>query len=274
MRDKARSLQVDEVIFDLEDAVTADAKPVALEAVVQTLERWSGAPASVRVNPVGSPWCHAEIIELAAREKRPASLVIPKVESPRDLWFLDRLLGGVEVAVGHQTPLRVQALIESAAGIQAVREIAASSARLDALIIGYADLAASLGRPRDGAGRLELWLPAQEAVLGAARSSGIQAIDGPFMGTADDETFRAAAQRSRDLGFDGKWAIHPSQVTTLQRLFTPGGEEIARAEAVLEALAAGEAQSGAGAVALGGEMLDEASRRSALRTLARARELG
>jgi citrate lyase subunit beta / citryl-CoA lyase len=107
-------------------------------------------------------------------------------------------------------------------------------------------------------------------VLVAARRHGLQAIDGPFLGTAVDEPFRAASVRARDLGFDGKWTIHPSQVATLNELFSPTADELKHARAVLSALERGEREDNAGAVALGGEMLDEAVRRAAVRVLARA----
>jgi len=162
----------------------------------------------------------------------------------------------------------VQALIETAEGLAQVAKIAGSSPRLQTLILGYADLAASLGRLPAGTRELDLWLPAQHAVLLAARAHGLQAIDGPYLGTADDEPFRAAATRARELGFDGKWAIHPVQLGALNKLFSPSAQEQEQAQAILDALAQSEGQ-GAGAVALDGQMLDEAVRRSALGVLAR-----
>jgi citrate lyase subunit beta / citryl-CoA lyase len=148
-------------------------------------------------------------------------------------------------------------------------EICASSVRLEALILGYADLGASLGRSRAAAENVDLWLPAQETVLLAARAAGLQAIDGPSLTIEDPAALRAASTRTADLGFDGKWAIHPKQIPTITAAFTPSGAELTRAIAVLEALATAAA-TGTGAVALDGEMLDEATRVAALRTLARA----
>jgi citrate lyase subunit beta/citryl-CoA lyase len=160
-------------------------------------------------------------------------------------------------------------LIETAAGLGRVYEIAGSSERVDALILGYADLAASLGRAQAVAGDPDTWRPAQEAILVAARAHGVQAIDGPYLGIPVDEGFRTAAVRARDLGFDGKWAIHPSQVPALNELFTPSAEEVERARAIIAALDRAEREAGQGAVALDGEMLDEAIRVAALRVLAR-----
>jgi citrate lyase subunit beta / citryl-CoA lyase len=259
---KAAALAADEVVIDLEDAVAVDAKDEARAATVAALSAWTGPTAAVRVNAPGTPWCHLDLAAVGALADRPASIVVPKVEGPGDLAFVDRLLDGVEAGARRREPLRVQALIETAAGLARVDEIAASSSRLDALILGYADLAASLGGTRD----LDAWLPAQHALLVAARANGLQAIDGPHLGVEFDEQFRAASGRARDLGFDGKWAIHPSQVEPLNELFTPREDEVARARAIVAALESARE----GAVTLDGEMLDEAVRAAALRVLARA----
>jgi citrate lyase subunit beta / citryl-CoA lyase len=271
---KAGGLGADEVVIDLEDSVAMAAKDEARAAAVTALRGWSDQTVSVRVNPPRSPWCHLELIALAQPAAQPRSIVVPKVESGGDMAFLDRLLDGVEAAAGGTRPLRVQALIETAAGLANLDEIAGSSERLEALILGYADLAASLGRSAAGAAELDLWRVAQEAVLVAAREHGLQAIDGPFLGTAQDEAFRAAATRARDLGFDGKWAIHPSQIAALNELFSPTEEELEHARAVIAALERGAQDGNAGAVALNGEMLDEAVRRSAARVLARSSRAG
>jgi citrate lyase subunit beta / citryl-CoA lyase len=259
---KAAGLAADEVVIDLEDAVAVAAKDEARAATVAALANWTGAGVAVRVNAPGTPWCHLDIAALGALPALPTSIVVPKVQSAGDLAFVDRLLDGVEAASGRREPLRVQALIETAAGLVRVQEIAAASARLDALILGYADLAASLGGARD----LDAWLPAQHAIVVAARANGLQAIDGPYLGVAPDEGFHAAAARARDLGFDGKWAIHPSQVDALNAAFTPDEAEVQRARAIVAALERAEE----GALELDGEMLDEAVRAAALRVLARA----
>ena len=244
---KAIGLSADEVVIDLEDAVAVEAKDDARAATIAALGDWTGPGVAVRVNGPGTPWCHLDIAAVGALADVPASIVVPKVESAGDLAFVDRLLDGVQAGAGRERPLRVQALIETAAGLANVDEIAAASPRLDTLIIGYADLAASLG----GARELDEWLPVQNAVVVAARAHGLQAIDGPH------------------LGLDGKWAIHPSQVEALNELFVPSEAEVEHARAVVAALEQGE-RKGEGAVSLDGEMLDEAMRVAALRVLARA----
>lgn len=270
---KAPTRGADEIVVDLEDAVATSAKDEARAIVVETLGEpgWQGVNCSVRVNAPRTPWCHADIVALASLEHGPASLVVPKVESAGDLAFVERLLDGVEAAAGTSgSPMRVQALIETARGVSNVQEIAAASPRLDALILGYADLSTSIGRAAGAAAPLDSWLAIQDQILLAARANGIAAIDGPYLGISVDEGFTAAAERARDMGFDGKWAIHPAQVGALNALFTPTEAEVEHARAVIDALEEAERAGGAGAVALDGQMLDEAVRVAALRVLARA----
>jgi citrate lyase subunit beta/citryl-CoA lyase len=257
MLEKARGIDVDEVVVDLEDAVVADRKAEARADAVAALG--AGLVASVRVNAPGTPWAHDDLIALAQAEQPPLSVVVPKVGGAQDLAFVDRLLEG--------SSLRVQALIESAQALRALDEIAAASPRLDALILGYADLGVSLGRSRSAPP--ERWLAVQDAVLSAARAAGLQAIDGPLLAIDDDAALRAAAAWAAELGFDGKWAIHPSQIAPITEAFTPTDEEVARARAVLAALAEAAAD-GRGAVSLDGEMLDEPVRLAAERVIARA----
>ena len=258
--EKGRTIEADEVVVDLEDAVVPAEKDAARDAVAAALGsgEWTAGSVAVRVNAIGTPWCH---LDLAALAGVAATIVLPKVESAGDLAFADRLLDG---AGGTRT--RLLALIENAAGLQDVGDIARASGRLDGLILGYADLAASLGR---GAGEPGDWRFAQDAVLGAARAAGIDAIDGPYLGIRDDDAFRAQVAHARALGFDGKWAIHPAQLDALRDAFTPTDEEVADARETLAALDRAAAD-GIGAIAAGDRMLDEALAASARRTLARA----
>jgi citrate lyase subunit beta/citryl-CoA lyase len=265
---KGRGLAADEVVLDLEDAVVPAAKEQARADVVRALAgEWAAESVAVRVNAIGSSWCHVDLVALAASERVALTVVLPKVESVGDVAFADRLLAGAEAAAGRRERVRLLALIETAAGLAGAVEIARASERLDGLVLGYADLAASLGRAGDPAPRD--WLHAQETVLVAARAAGVQAIDGPHLGIRDDDAFRAAVAHARGLGFDGKWAIHPAQLDALREAFTPSAEEVAGAREVLDALGRAAAD-GAGAVAVDGRMLDEALALSARRVLARA----
>lgn len=267
---KGRGLEADEIVIDLEDAVLPAAKDEAREAVMAALAEDFAAPSvAVRVNAIGTPWCHVDLAAVASATREHVTVVLPKAEHPHDIAFADRLLDGVEAAVGRTTPVRLLALIETAAGLDAAGVLARASHRLDGLILGYADLAASLGRPEGG--EPADWRFAQDAVLVAARAAGIQAIDGPHLGIRDDGPFRAGVAHARALGYDGKWAIHPAQLDALREAFTPTAAEVADARDTLAALDRAAAD-GAGAVAAGDRMLDEALAVSARRVLARAGE--
>jgi citrate lyase subunit beta/citryl-CoA lyase len=265
---KGRALEADEVVIDLEDAVVPAAKDEAREAVVVALAESFAAPSvAVRVNAIGTPWCHLDLAAVAGCAREQVTVVLPKSESAYDLAFADRLLAGAEAAAGRTAPVRLIAIVETPAGLQSVRELAGASERLDGLLVGYADLAASLGRPSGG--DPESWRFAQDAVLVAARAAGIQAIDGPHLQIRDDAPFRAEVAHARALGFDGKWAIHPAQLGALREAFTPTEAEVAEARETLAALDAAAAE-GVGAIAAGDRMLDEALAVSARRVLAQA----
>ena len=270
MLEKAIGLEADEVVVDLEDSVAAEAKEQARELVAGFLgrQRPMGPAVAVRINALAGPWGKRDVVELVRRAGRQIdSLVVPKVERPEDIVEVQRLL---ESEGERATDVRLQGLVETAAGLLHVVEIAAASPRLGALILGYADLAASLGRA-PGAIAPQSWLYAQETLLVAARATGLQAIDGPYLDIRDQAGLRLRAEHARALGFDGKWAVHPDQLAIINTAFTPAAEEIARARAVLDAL---RYAKGRGAVELRGEMIDEASRKLALQVVARGRAAG
>lgn len=264
MLEKARTISVDEVVVDLEDAVATEVKARARSAAVAALrDGFAARSVAVRINAIGSAFAEDDLAELAAGDVLPDSLVVPKVESAHDLETVGRALS--------ETPdsLRLQALVETARSLRAIDDIAAGSTRLDSLILGYADLAASLGRSRSGAADLDLWLSVQDTVLSAARAAGIEAIDGPYLAIEDETGLRSAAMRAANLGFDGKWAIHPRQLVVIMSAFIPSADEVARARAIVDA-AASATEHDLGAVRYAGQMVDEAVRLTALRTLQRA----
>jgi citrate lyase subunit beta/citryl-CoA lyase len=270
MLEKALHLRADEIVIDLEDSVAADAKDDARDLVAAFLagDRRPAALIAVRVNALAGPWGERDVVELARRSgTKIHSFIVPKVERALDILQAQRLL---ESAGGRSISVRLQALVETAAGLVHSVEIAAASPRLEALILGYADLTASLGRA-PGPLAPGSWLYAQETVLVAARAAGLQAIDGPYLDIRDDAGLQMRAEHVRSLGFDGKWAVHPNQLTAINTVFTPTAEEVARAQAVLGAL---DAARGVGALALDGEMIDEASRKRAAQVVARARAAG
>jgi citrate lyase beta subunit len=258
---KALAFDVDEVVVDLEDAVAPGRKDEARSALGAIAARERGSIA-VRVNCLGSAWLQED---LAAVVANPAitSIVLPKVDSAEDIAAVERELARLEKEQGRGTAVEIQALIESARGVGDVRPIASSSARVVALIIGYADLGASLGRRADAS-----WQFAQDAIILAARIAGIQAVDGPLLTVHADEALETAAATAESLGFDGKWVIHPRQAEMVQRAFTPAPEDVEEAQGLLAAM--DEAMSdGRGAVEWRGRMLDEAVAVQARRVLAR-----
>jgi citrate lyase subunit beta / citryl-CoA lyase len=271
---KASSLPADEVVIDLEDAVAASVKDEARADVVSALAggRLGGRTVAVRINGLDTPWCHRDIIALADGPAAGAvtSLVIPKVQAPEDIAWVAHLL---DVIGAGGRAIRLQALIETATGLHRAGDIAQAGPRLEALILGYADLRASLGRPRAAEESPDRWSFAQETVLVAARAAGLQAIDGPHLLVADAAGLQAWAVHVRALGYDGKWAIHPSQLETLNATFSPTPEEVERARAIVAALAEAEVEAGRGAAMLDGEMIDEALRKQALQVVARARAM-
>ncbi|WP_030915295.1 HpcH/HpaI aldolase/citrate lyase family protein [Streptosporangium amethystogenes] len=259
----------DEIVIDLEDFVTPDAKPRARADLAARLLAIPPTPATIaaRVNAVGTRWCHEDVLHLVGNGAGLASLVTPKVKHPDDIAFVDRLPTGVE-AGGAGLRIGIQALIETAKGMHRVDETAATSPRLRTLILGYADLGAVLGRPYEPR-TLAVWLPAQHAVLLAARRRGLHAIDGPYLAFNDAEGSAAVNQRARDLGFDDKWGIHPRQIGPVNEAFTPSDEKAERARSVCAALERTE-RDGSGAIAVNGEMADSAMALTARQTLSRA----
>jgi citrate lyase subunit beta/citryl-CoA lyase len=258
-------LAADEIVIDLEDSVPADQKDDARRAVVDALgqDEWAAATVSVRVNATSSPWFEDDLRALGSAGQRLDSVIVPKAENPGELHRVAELLA----AGGRARPVAVQALIESARGLRDVNAIA-EAAPLEALILGPADMSVSLGFPSPEEG--SRWDFARGTVLVAARAAGVQAIDGPYLRIGDADGLLESAGRARELGFDGKWALHPDQVEPLNRVFTPGRSEIEQARAIIEAL---ELASD-GAATLDGEMIDEASHKRAEAVLARAEAAG
>lgn len=257
MHDKALASDADEIVLDLEDAVAPEAKDEARDQVTQTLagDGWAAHTVAVRVNALGTTHAAADLAACAALARDGFSVVLPKAETSE----------GVARARAALPPsVALQALIETPAGLLAAREIAAADG-VTALILGYADLAAALGR-RGAVRDPARWLVAQELLLAAARAAGVDAIDGPHFALGDRAGLRAAVQGVRELGFDGKWAIHPEQVGPINEGFAAGADEHAWAAAVIDAVAA--AGAGSAVVALDGQMLDEAMVRRARRTAA------
>jgi citrate lyase subunit beta/citryl-CoA lyase len=269
MLTKARSVEVDEIVIDLEDAVAPEQKAAARAAAVGALGDgpFAAGRVAVRINAPGTPWCHDDVLALAGAPVPPDSLVVPKVECEAELRFVELLLKAECAASGREPTLRLQALIETPRGVMMAGRVAAAVPRLEALIIGYADLAAALQR-RKPVVHAD-WRGIQDQVLMAARGAGLAAIDGPCLRIDPRDELLAQTETARALGYDGKWAIHPSQVAVISDAFSATDEELAQARRILAALEAART-GGAGAATASGTMVDEASCRWATGVLARA----
>lgn len=255
---KALASAADEVVLDLEDAVTIAAKNGARRAVVEVLTSSTGRRLAVRINQVGSPWCHRDVLAIAdalAAAGGDLTLVVPKVESAADVGFVERLLQGALAGYTDRTSISLDLLIESAVALRELHAIASAGEHVRALVVGYADLGADLGR--DTRGDPALWDAVRHEVVTASRAAGRALIDGPWLGTAVDEAFTRDRDRAHSMGFDGTWVIHPAQIEEATRIYSPSAEQVAWAEHVVSVLNASVA-AGDGAVALDGQMLDEA----------------
>ena len=283
MLEKAQGLPVDEVMFDLEDAVAAAAKADARNNVVDALRTgdWAGKTVAIRVNDWTTEWTQTDVTQvLEAAGEKVDCVVLPKVESAAQVTDLDRLLTQIEGAEGR---IGVEAQIESARGLVNVESIAASSPRLESLVYGPADFMASINMRSLVVGEQPPGYDVGDAfhyvlmrILVAARAFDLQAIDGPYLQVRDVEGFRQSAARTAALGYDGKWVLHPDQVDAGNAAFTPSQADYNRAEDILTAYEHSTSAAGGlrGAVMLGDEMIDEASRKMALVVAAKGRAAG
>ncbi|HEX9377916.1 MAG TPA: CoA ester lyase [Actinomycetota bacterium] len=283
MLSKAPGLPADEVFMDLEDSVAPGAKEEARQNIVQGLKEgdWTGKTVVVRVNGVYTKWCARDVIEVVENAGELLDcLMIPKVEHASDVTFVDNLLRMIEDTLGLEKRIGLEIQIETATGLTNIDEIAAASDRAETLIFGPADMSASLGLPTVTAGLAMPNYPGDhfhyvlERILIAARHQGLQVIDGPYLVIKDLDGFREMSLRSRALGYDGKWALHPGQIDVLNEVFTPSQDEFDKAEAMLEAYEHATDVQLTGAVMFGTEMIDEASRKMAEQLALRGRAAG
>ncbi len=280
---KAAQSDADLVFLDLEDAVAAPHKEQARGPVVRGLREleWGSKTRAVRVNGVQTPWCHDDLIEVVGGAGNHLDVVIvPKVMSPRHVWFVDDLLTQLEVKLGLDVGgIGLEVLIEETEALACVEEIAACSPRLEALILGVGDLSASQGirvaHIGDDSLRYpgDLWHYARNRMIVAARANGLDAVDGPYADFRNDEGYRKDATRAATLGAVGKWAIHLAQVPIANDVFAPTAEEIEQAKAAIDAVEAA-ASAGEGSASMGGVMIDAATARIFEAVLDRARLCG
>ena len=289
MLEKAPTLGADVVMLDLEDAVAPDDKPGARENVIVALREldWGGCCVSVRINGLDTHYCYRDIVDVVEQSGRFVDTVlVPKVASAGDIHLVATLLDQIEEAVGIEKPIGITALIETAPGMVNLDEIAASCPeRLEALIFGVADYAASIQSHTasiggSDAGYAVLTDPNGDAevdrelhwgdqwhyplarIAVTCRAHGLRPIDGPFGDFGDADGYTVAARRASILGFEGKWCIHPSQIELANEVFSPNQRLVSRTRRIMAAMEEA-ALAGKGAVSLDGRLIDAASLRMA-----------
>jgi len=286
MLDKAQGLPADQVFLDLEDAVAPLAKPGARKNIVAALSEgnWTGKARVVRVNDLTTPWTYQDVIEVVEGAGAYLdAIMLPKVQEAAHVQWLDLTLTQLERSLGLPVGgIGIEAQIENARGLVNVDTIAAASPRVETIIFGPADFMASINMKSLVVGALHPDYPGDPyhyilmRILMAARTHDLQAIDGPYLQIRDVDGFRDVAKRSAALGFDGKWVLHPGQIDAANDVYSPAQPDYDRAELILDAYEYYTSEAGGklGAVMLGGEMIDEASRKMALVIAAKGRAAG
>jgi citrate lyase subunit beta/citryl-CoA lyase len=285
--EKAQGIQADQVFLDIEDSVAPIAKADARKNIVDVLNTgdWSDKVRTVRVNDWTTQWTYKDVIEVV--EGAGANLdciMLPKVQTPEQVVSLDTLLTQIETTMGYQVGrIGIEAQIENALGLINVDAIATASPRVETIIFGPADFMASInmkslvvGEQPPGYDVGDAYHHILMSILMAARAHDKQAIDGPYLQIKDLDGFKRVAGRSAALGFDGKWTLHPDQIAAANEVYSPKQQDYDHAENILDAYEYyTSAQGGAkGAVMLGDEMIDEASRKMALVISAKGRAAG
>ena len=278
---KAAQGPADSIFLDLEDAVAPNRREEGRANAVKALNDvdWGTKIVSVRVNGLDTPWAIADIMAVA-RCPRLDMILLPKVQTSEDVRFVDRLLGCLELETPRERRVGIEILIETTRGLAEVEAIAASSPRLEGIIFGVGDYSIELenfdtvfGAPNPeyavGGAENDQWHFALARIANACRAHGLRPIGGPFANYGDPDAYRASAIRARALGFEGKWAIHPSQVAIANEIFSPTPAQIAWARRIADRMAAA-ASDGQGAIGIEGVLIDRAHVKLAEKILARA----
>lgn len=284
MLGKGPGIAADMTFLDLEDSVAPNEKEAARDKVVDAIRNqpWDDRVLCVRVNAWDTKWTYQDVIHVVSNAgERLDELMLPKVQSASEVVALDLLLTQIEINAGLPPGhIGIEAQIETTRGLINVEEICAASPRLETIIFGPADFAASMEMPVLTGGVDIPEYPGDHfhyvfsKILMAGRANGLQVIDGPFLKIRDQDAFRQYCNRTRMLGYDGKWALHPDQVTILNEVFSPTQEQFDRAWDILEAYRVATEEEGKGAVMFGDEMIDEASRKMALVIAGKGRAAG
>lgn len=294
--EKAAGLAADVIFLDCEDAVAPDDKEQARKNIIAALNEidWGTKTLMVRINGLDTHYCYRDVVDIVEACPRLDMILIPKVGVPADVYAIDMLVTQIEAAKKRTKRIGFEVLIETALGMANVEAIAQSSKRLEAMSFGVADYAASTRArttviggvnpdygvltDKDSSGNrayfwADQWHAAQTRMMVACRAYGLRPIDGPFGDFNDPDGYTAAAKRVAVLGYEGKWAIHPSQIELANKVFTPSEAEVTKARRIMEAMA-DAAKAGKGAVTLDGRMIDIASIRMAEALLKKAEAMG
>ena len=273
---KMAASAADVINLDLEDSVAPSDKDQARKNIIAATHDvdWGGKTLSVRINALDTPYWYKDVVDLLEQASDQLDqIMIPKVGCAADVYAVDALVTAIETAKSRSKPINLEVIIESAAGISHVEEIASSSQRLGAISLGAADFAASMGMQTTGIGGTQEnyymlnegqkywsdpWHWAQVAIVAACRSNGLLPVDGPFGDFSDEEGFRAQARRSATLGMVGKWAIHPKQISLSNEIFTPSKAAVDEAREILGAMELAKS-NGDGATVYKGRLVDIAS---------------
>jgi malyl-CoA/(S)-citramalyl-CoA lyase len=293
--EKAAKSAADIIFLDCEDAVAPDDKEKARKNIIQGLNdvNWGTKTMMVRINGLDTHYMYRDVVDIVEACPRLDMILIPKVGVPADVYAVDMMVTQIETAKKRAKRIGFEVLIETALGMANVEAIAQSSKRLEAMSFGVADYAAStrarttvIGGVNKDSGVLtdkdangnrqyfwsDPWHAAQTRMMVACRAYGLRPIDGPFGDFNDQDGFIAAANRAAVLGYEGKWAIHPSQIELANRVFTPSEAEVTKARRIMEAMAQA-AKEGKGAVSLDGRLIDIASIRMAEALLKKAESI-
>jgi len=295
MFEKAANSAADIIFLDVEDAVAPDDKEQARKNIIQGLNEidWGTKTMMVRINGLDTHYMYRDVVDIVEACPRLDMILIPKVGVPADVYAIDMMVTQIEAAKKREKRIGFEVLIETALGMANVEAIAQSSKRLEAMSFGVADYAAStrarttvIGGVNKDSGVLsdkdadgnrsyfwtDPWHAAQTRMMVACRAYGLRPIDGPFGDFGDPEGYLSAANRAAVLGYEGKWAIHPSQIELANQVFTPSEAEVTKARRIMEAMAEA-ARAGKGAVSLDGRLIDIASIRMAEALIAKAEQI-
>jgi len=290
--EKSAKSGADIIFLDCEDAVAPDDKDKARKNIIQGLNEvdWGTKTMMVRINGLDTHYMYRDVVDIVEACPRLDMILIPKVGTAQDVYAVDMLVTQIEAAKKRTKRIGFEILIETALGMANVEAIAQSSTRNEAMSFGVADYAAStrarttvIGGVHPDYGVLtdkderdhrdfhwaDPWHYAQSRMMVACRAYGLRPIDGPFGDFGDPDGYKAAARRAAVLGFEGKWAIHPSQIGLANEIFSPSDAEVTKARRILEAMAQA-AREGKGAVSLDGRLIDIASIRMAEALIAKA----